>query len=142
MRAACQVMGFHPSTYHCGKRQLDRHGPEILRPRSGGCAYGNQTSPLLDQRVIAFTLRCPSFGPARIAAELAQPAGRHHPIGQRVCQVLRRPAHTLASNGMGSWLLRSSTRAGTAYPTVPSDTELWQYTAIDVASATPGRLAE
>jgi Helix-turn-helix domain len=37
VRAACRAMGIHPSTYYRWKRQLDRHGPEILRPRSGGC---------------------------------------------------------------------------------------------------------
>jgi transposase-like protein len=30
MRAACQAMGIHPSTCYRWKRQLDRHGPEIL----------------------------------------------------------------------------------------------------------------
>ena len=33
VRAACRAMGIHPSTYYRWKRQLDRHGPEILRPR-------------------------------------------------------------------------------------------------------------
>jgi transposase-like protein len=32
VRAACRAMGIHPSTYYRWKRQLDRHGPEILRP--------------------------------------------------------------------------------------------------------------
>jgi hypothetical protein len=30
VRAACRAMGIHPSTYYRWKRQLDRHGPEIL----------------------------------------------------------------------------------------------------------------
>jgi hypothetical protein len=33
----------------------------------------NATSPLVEQRVVAFALGHPGFGPARIAAELAQP---------------------------------------------------------------------
>jgi hypothetical protein len=33
----------------------------------------NQTSPLVEQRVVAFALGHPGFGPARIAAELARP---------------------------------------------------------------------
>jgi hypothetical protein len=33
----------------------------------------NQTSVLVEQRVVAFALGHPGFGPARIAAELAQP---------------------------------------------------------------------
>jgi Helix-turn-helix domain len=32
-RAACRAMGIHPSTYYRWKQQLDRFGPEILRPR-------------------------------------------------------------------------------------------------------------
>ena len=35
-RAACRAMGIHPSTYYRWKRQLDRYGPEILRPESDG----------------------------------------------------------------------------------------------------------
>jgi transposase len=76
VRAACRAMGIHPSTYYRWKRQLDRHGPEILRPRERRAPrMANQTSPLLEQRVVAFALGHPGFGPARIAAELAQPAG-------------------------------------------------------------------
>jgi transposase-like protein len=30
VRAACRAMGIHTSTYYRWKRQLDRHGPEIL----------------------------------------------------------------------------------------------------------------
>jgi transposase-like protein len=33
VRAACRAMGIHPSTYYRWKRQLECHGPEILRPR-------------------------------------------------------------------------------------------------------------
>jgi transposase-like protein len=33
VRAACRAMGIHPSAYYRWKRQLDRYGPEILRPR-------------------------------------------------------------------------------------------------------------
>jgi hypothetical protein len=33
----------------------------------------NTTSPLVEQRVVAFALGHPGFGPARIAAELARP---------------------------------------------------------------------
>ena len=59
VRAACRAMGIHPSTYYRWKHQLDRYGPEILRPR--------------EQRVVAFALGHSGFGPARIAAELARP---------------------------------------------------------------------
>ena len=74
VRAACRAMGIHPSTYYRWKHQLDRHGPEILRPRERRTPrMANQTSPLVEQRVVAFALGHPGFGPARIAAELARP---------------------------------------------------------------------
>jgi transposase len=74
VRAACRAMGIHPSTYYRWKRQLDRYGPEILRPREPRVPrMANQTSVLVEQRVVAFALGHPGFGPARIAAELARP---------------------------------------------------------------------
>jgi Helix-turn-helix domain len=75
VRAACRAMGIHPSTYDRWKRQLDRYGPEILRPRERRVPrMANATSPLVEQRVVAFALGHPGFGPARIAAEeLARP---------------------------------------------------------------------
>jgi transposase len=74
VRAACRAMGIHPSTYYRWKHQLDRHGPEVLRPRERRPPrMANQTSPLVEQRVVAFALGHPGFGPARIAAELARP---------------------------------------------------------------------
>ena len=72
VRAACRAMGIHPSTYYRWKQQLDRYGPEILRPRERRPPrMANQTSVLVEQRVVAFALGHPGFGPARIAAELA-----------------------------------------------------------------------
>jgi transposase len=85
-------MGMHPSTYYRWKRQLDRHGPEILRPRERRIPrMANQTSPLLEQRVVAFALGHPGFGPARIAAALAQPRrGQLRLSANGVWRVLRR----------------------------------------------------
>jgi transposase-like protein len=46
VRAACRAMGIHPSTYYRWKHQLDRHGPEILRPRERRPPrMANATSP-------------------------------------------------------------------------------------------------
>jgi hypothetical protein len=76
VRAACRAMGIHPSTSYRWKRQLDRYGREILRPRERRVPrMANATSPLIEQRVVAFALGHPGFGPARIAAELARPKG-------------------------------------------------------------------
>ena len=74
VRAACRAMGIHPSTYYRWKQQLDRDGPEILRPRERRVPrMANATSPLVEQPVVAFALGHPGFGPARIAVELARP---------------------------------------------------------------------
>ena len=63
-----------PSTSDRWRRQLDRYGPEILRPRERRVPrMATQTRPLVEQRVVALALGHPGFGPARIAAELARP---------------------------------------------------------------------
>jgi transposase-like protein len=60
VRVACRAMGIHPSTYYRWKRQLDRYGPEILRPRERRVPrIANATSPLTEQRVVAFALGHP-----------------------------------------------------------------------------------
>jgi Helix-turn-helix domain len=72
--AACRAMGIHPSTCYRWKRQLERYGPEILRPPSGvphawpirpACWSSSGWSPSPSAT--------PGFGPARIAAELVRP---------------------------------------------------------------------
>jgi len=74
VRAACRAMGVHPSSYYRWRRQLVRFGPEILRPRERRAPkMPNQTSPMVEQRVLAFSLAHPGFGPARISAELRRP---------------------------------------------------------------------
>src|SRR5207245_1204998 len=64
-------MGIHPSTYYRWRAQVLRFGPEILRPRERRRPkMANQTSPFVEQRVLAFALGHPGFGPKRISAEL------------------------------------------------------------------------
>ena len=54
--------------------QAERYGLELPRPRERRQPrMPNATSPLVEQRVVAFALGQPGFGPARIAAELARP---------------------------------------------------------------------
>ncbi len=63
VRAACRAMGIHPSTYYRWKHQLDRYGPEILRPRERRTPrMANATSPLVEQLVVAFALGIPASG--------------------------------------------------------------------------------
>jgi transposase InsO family protein len=73
VRPACRAMGVHHSTYYRWKRQVDRWGLEALnvrerrRPR-----MPNQIGPHLEQKVVAFALARPGLGPRRISAELAR----------------------------------------------------------------------
>ena len=71
VRAACRALGIHHSTFYRWKALADRHGLELLRPRERRApAMPNQASPMIEQRVLAFSLAHPGHGPGRIAAEL------------------------------------------------------------------------
>jgi transposase InsO family protein len=71
--AACRAMGVDRSTYYRLKKKVDRWGLDALeirerrRPR-----MPNQIGPHLEQRIIAFALGHPGYGPRRISAELAR----------------------------------------------------------------------
>lgn len=71
VRPACRAMGVHHSSYYRLKKQVERFGLEALnvrerrRPR-----MPNQIGPHLEQRILAFALARPGFGPRRISAEL------------------------------------------------------------------------
>ena len=73
VRPACRAMGVHHSTDYRWKRQVDRWGLEALnvrerrRPR-----MPNQIGPHLEHKIIAFALAYPGLGPRRISAELAR----------------------------------------------------------------------
>jgi transposase len=70
---ACRRFGVHRSTYYAWKREVDRSGLEILRPRERRRPrLPNQIGPHLEHRILAFALGHPGFGPRRIAAELAR----------------------------------------------------------------------
>jgi len=162
VRSACRAMGIHPSTYYRWRRQLLAYGPEILRPRERRRPrMANTTSPLIEQRVVAFALGQPGFGPARISAELRRPKWGGIVISPNgVHRVLRR-------HGLNTRAKRLGLVAGYAAPPEPEPREpeperhldvdhpgqlvqmdcffvgrlsgtkgaVWQYTAIDVGSA-------
>ncbi len=162
VRAACRVMGIHPSTYYRWRGQMRKYGAEMLRPRERRQPrMPNATSHLVEQRVVAFALAHPGVGPARISAELKRPKwGGIQLSPSGVYRVLRR--HGLNTRGKRLALI-----AGYAAPPEPEprpsppvgrlDVEepgelvqfdcfrigrlantngvVWQYTAIDVGSA-------
>ena len=71
VRAACRAMGVHHSTYYRWKRQVDRWGIEALRVRERRRPrMPNEIGPHLEQRIVAFSLAHPGFGPRRISASM------------------------------------------------------------------------
>ena len=70
---ACRVFGIHRSTFSVWKRRVERHGLEILRPRERRRPRMPQRlSPFVEERIVAFALGHPGYGPTRIASELRQ----------------------------------------------------------------------
>ena len=71
---ACRTFGVHRSTYYRWKRQVQRSGLEMLRPRERRRPQmPNQLSVMVEQRIVAFCLGHPGWGPRRIASRLARP---------------------------------------------------------------------
>jgi transposase len=71
---ACRRFGVHRSTYYAWKRQVDRHGLEMLRPRERRAPkMPNQLPKMIEERILAFSLGHPGLGPRRVAAELRRP---------------------------------------------------------------------
>ena len=70
---ACRLMGVHRSTYYRWKREVERSGLEVLRPRERRRPQmPSQLSPLVEQRIVAFALGHPGLGPRRVSAQLAR----------------------------------------------------------------------
>jgi transposase len=70
---ACRTFGVHRSTYYAWKRQVDRHGLEMLRPRERRRPQmPNQLPKMIEQRIVAFSIAHPGLGPKRVSAELAR----------------------------------------------------------------------
>lgn len=162
IRAACRLMGVHPSTYYRWRGPVLRSGLEMLRPRERRAPrMPNQLSMLVEQRIIAFALGHPGLGPRRIAATLAQERWGGLAVSHNgVWRVLRR-------HGLNRRLSRLSLVAGYAAPPAPEPRSpiaarhlaasrpgelvgfdcfhvgrlsgtagrVWQYTAIDTASS-------
>lgn len=162
VRAACRTMGVHHSTYYRWKRRVDRWGLEALRVRERRPPrMPNELGPHLEQRILAFSLAHPGFGPRRISAELARERwGGLRISANGVWRCLRR-------HGLNTRTRRLSLVAGYAarYERTPAAAEperhveasrpgelvgldcfyvgrlsgtkgaVWQYTAIDVASS-------
>lgn len=162
VREACRIFGIHPSTYYRWRGPVLRSGLEMLRPRERRPPrMPNQTSQLVEQRVIAFSLGQPGLGPRRISATLAQARWGGIVISPNgVWRVLRR-------HGLNRRISRLSLVARYAAPPAPEPLEraperhveasrpgelvgfdcfhvgrlagtsgrVWQYTAIDIGTS-------
>jgi transposase len=111
---ACRCFGVHRSTYYRWKRQVDRHGLEMLRPRERRRPrMPSQLSAVIEQRIVAFSLGHPGVGPDRIASELARPKwGGIVVSANGVWRVLRR-------HGLNTRTKRLALIAGYAAPYQP-----------------------
>jgi transposase InsO family protein len=70
---ACRAMGVARSTYYAWKPKLQRYGLDGLRVRERRAPrMPNQIGPHIEHRILAFALGHPGFGPRRISAELAR----------------------------------------------------------------------
>jgi len=71
--AACRTFGVHRSTYYHWKRQVDRHGLEMLRPRERRRPQmPNQLPKMIEERIVSFSIAHPGLGPKRVSSELAR----------------------------------------------------------------------
>jgi transposase InsO family protein len=162
VRAACRAMGVHPSTYYHWKARVEQSGLEMLRPRERRAPrMPNQLSPVIETRILAFSIAHPGLGPRRISASLAQERWGGITVSPSgVWKVLRR-------HGLSRRISRLSLVAGYAAPPGPEQREseperhievsepgelvgfdcfhvgrlsgtkgrVWQYTAIDMATS-------
>ena len=70
---ACRTFGVHRSTYYAWRRQVDRHGLEMLRPRERRRPQmPNQLPKMVEERIVSFSLAHPGLGPKRVASELGR----------------------------------------------------------------------
>jgi transposase InsO family protein len=68
---ACRTFGVHRSTFYRWKRLVDRHGLEVLRPRERRRPrMPNQLPAMVEERIVAFSIAHPGYGPRRVASEL------------------------------------------------------------------------
>jgi transposase InsO family protein len=160
--AACRAMGVHRSSYYRLKRRVDRWGLEALRVRERRRPrMPNEIGAHLEQRIVAFALGHPGLGPRRIAAELRRDKWGGLRISEHgVWRVLRRVGLNTRSKRLALVARHRDPyerRPPTPEPERHIDAQepgqkvqldcfyvgrlsgtkgtVWQYTAIDVASA-------
>jgi len=159
---ACRTFGVHRSTYYRWKAQVERSGIEMLRPRERRAPrMPNQTSPLVEARILAFSIAHPGLGPRRISASLAQdrwggivvsPSGvwkvlKRHGLNRRITRLqlvagyaappepegrVSEPERHIAVTDPGELVGFDCFHIGRLSGTRG---KVWQYTAIDLATS-------
>ena len=83
--AACRTFGVHRSTYYAWKRQVDRHGLEMLRPRERRRPQmPNQLPKMIEERIVSLLDRPPRARPqARRLRARPGEVGRDRRLAQR-----------------------------------------------------------
>jgi transposase InsO family protein len=159
---ACRQMGVARSTFYAWKRRLERYGLDGLRVRERRRPrMPNQIGPHLEFRILAFALGHPGFGPRRISAELRREKWGGIEVSEHgVWRVLRRfnlntrsRRLALIARHADPYERRPDPEPKTLHidASVPGEKVqmdcfyvgrlagskgvVWQYTAIDVASA-------
>lgn len=78
--AACRVHGIHRSTFYRWKTLAERFGSEILRPRERRRPQMPNSIPLrIEERIVAFALGHPGYGPAHTPASWPARSGAASP---------------------------------------------------------------
>jgi hypothetical protein len=63
--AACRTFGVHRSTYYACKRQVDRHGLQMLRRRERRRPQMPSALPkMIEKRIVAFSIAHPGRDPS------------------------------------------------------------------------------
>jgi len=88
----CREAGISRTLFYQWRRRYLRYGDVGLHPRpSRPRRWGRQSSPVLEQAVLAYALRCPTHGPARVSDELRKRAlGGWHVSPTGVYKIFRR----------------------------------------------------
>jgi transposase InsO family protein len=158
---ACRTFGVHRSTYYRWREKVERSGLEMLRPRERRSPrMPNQTSPVIEKRILAFSIAHPGLGPRRISASLAQarwggivvsPSGvwrilKRHGLSRRVSRLSLvagyaaparigrppEPERHIAVEHPGELVGFDCFHVGRLSGTTG---KVWQYTAIDMATS-------